>query len=73
MICVLKSHLQFEIHLGLEFEHIKLVIEQLALLHATSYHFIQLHPGGLEGFKSDFEVMSGKALPIKPKCKTSVI
>lgn len=38
-------------------EQIKLVLEQLALIHATSYHFIQTYPGGLEKFKQDFEEM----------------
>ena len=38
--------------------HIKLVLEQLALLHATSYNFIQTYPsGGVEKFKEDFQVI----------------
>lgn len=40
--------------------HLKIVLEQLACLHASSFHWIETYPGGLERFKKDFWPMNGK-------------
>ncbi len=37
-------------------DEIKLVLTQLALLHATSYDFLQKYPGGQPAFKKDYPV-----------------
>lgn len=42
---------------GLDMEHAKLLLGQLALLHGTSYHLIQSYAGGLDKFKQDFDML----------------
>ena len=44
---------------GYDMVHLKVVLEQLACLHASSYHWIQTYPGGLKRFKKDFWPMNG--------------
>ena len=41
---------------GLNLSEVKLVISQLALLHATSFHFLNVYEGGLEQFQKDYPV-----------------
>ena len=43
--------------LGLDMQAIKLVLEQLARLHASSYHMRRVFPGGEEEFQKEFEVI----------------
>ncbi len=37
-------------------DQVFLVLEQLAFLHATSYHFIKNYPGGEDKFLEDYPV-----------------
>ena len=39
---------------GLDLDTAKIVFEQLADLHATTYHFLQTYPGGFAKFSEDF-------------------
>ena len=45
---------------GLSENDVKLVLCELAHLHAASYHFLQTYPGGLDKFKSEFPDMNCK-------------
>ena len=47
---------------GLDMDEIKLVLTQLALLHATSYDFLQKYPGGQPAFKKDYPVRKSFSL-----------
>jgi hypothetical protein len=38
---------------GLDMTHIKLLLDQLSILHAVSYHWIQTHPGGLDALRKE--------------------
>ncbi len=40
----------------MEDAELKLILTQLALLHATSFHFLKRYPGGEEQFKKDYPV-----------------
>lgn len=42
---------------GLDMDHAKLLLGQLALLHGSSYHLIQSYEGGLEKFRQDFDML----------------
>ncbi len=46
-----KGYKMVDKRLGLDLEHIRMLLDQLARLHAASYHFIQTYPGGLEAMK----------------------
>ena len=50
--------LRYSAFVGLSMEEIKLALTQLALLHATSYHFLRTYPGGEEQFRKDYPVRS---------------
>ncbi len=39
---------------------IRLVLQQLARLHATSYHFLTTFPGGVEAFKKEFDIFTSE-------------
>ena len=46
---------------GYDMPHLQVVLEQLANLHALSYHWIETYPGGLKRFQKDFWPMNGSA------------
>ncbi len=41
---------------GLNLAEVKLVVSQLAWLHATSFHFLSKYEGGFEKFRKDYPV-----------------
>jgi hypothetical protein len=41
---------------GLNRDQVKLVLDQLARLHASSHHYVETYPGGLDKFTKDFPI-----------------